>query len=82
MRPAILRQGAFVLRQQNHHVPEGHPVPVLVPRAAWRTSLAAETLVFMTCVDLMSDEDAALANTMKALYSCNRKAIDLIGSNV
>ena len=58
MRPTILRQGAFVLRQQNHHVPEGHPVPVLVPHAAWRTSLSAETLVFMTCVDLMSDEDA------------------------
>jgi len=28
MCPPILRQGAFVLGQQNHHVPEGHPVPI------------------------------------------------------
>ena len=52
--PVLLQQG----KSKEYYYSPFHPAAYdLTPRAAWRTSLSAETLVFMTCVERISDGD-------------------------
>ena len=75
--PVLLQQG----KSKEYYYSPFHPAAYdLIPRAAWRTSLSEETLVFMTCVAAVNDGEADPAedpaNEIELyLYNTSAKAL-------